>query len=106
MSNDIDGMKYTDEELKRVRGRTEDLMEKMNDMNLNEIIDETASVLADAVLATFDGMWLSFGVSDAPEGERLMCEVTKKLIDGIKDREKNIEMYYGPKDSDDFFNVQ
>ena len=106
MSNSIDGMKYTEEELKRLKVRSEDLMERMNDMGFSDIINETANVLADSMLATIDGLFMSFGVNNVPEGDRLVNAVVNKVIDGIKDREKNIEMYYGSKDSDDIFNVQ
>lgn len=106
MSDNIDGMKYTEEELKRIKLRSEYLIEKMNDMGFGEIIDETANVLADAMLATFDGLCLSFGVNDIPGGDRLISSVIEKVIAGVKDREKNIEMYYGSNDSDDILNIQ
>ena len=39
MSDSINGMKYTEEEAKRLKARSEDLMEKINDMNVNDIIN-------------------------------------------------------------------
>lgn len=106
MSDSVNGMKYTEEEAKRLKARSDELMEKMNDMNVNDIINETANILADSMLASIDGLFISFGLDNVPMRERLMTAVANKVINGIKDREKNIEMYYGSNDSGDIFNVQ
>ena len=106
MSNNVDGMKYTEEEAKRLKARSDDLIENMNDMSVNDIINETANILSDAMLASIDGLFISFGMDNLPGRERLFNAIVQKVINGIKDREKNIDMYYGSKDSDDIFNVQ